>query len=267
MLECCCLPVHLVLLGPCMYYDAVLHIVSLHCSFVFTYPLLQCSSCFSHVDTLAFDAWYIPGTRLLSSSTLVGSHLLAPRLPRGFPSIWRLSWCKGACTSSPLSCWHLSHMISGGTGGVVCSCSSVQVEEWGGCGWFLRVWFTICAEPPPSQCHTSSTVTFTYYINDFSLVMSVVYTSWERSMDQNILDVDCWWTPAAALSLNNFPFIVSTRCISFKFIVTIAKFQCNNVQHIFNFNVHHCTEYISIMCILYCCCLCVVQSGTVDPTY
>ena len=153
MLDCRCLPVHLVLLGPCMYCDAVLHIVSLHCSFVFTYPLLQCSSCFSHVDTLAFDAWYIPGTRLLSSSTLVGSHLLAPRLPRGFPSIWRLSWCKGACTSSPLSCWHLSHMISGGTGGVVCSCSSVQVEEWGGCGWFLRVWFTICAEPPPPMSH------------------------------------------------------------------------------------------------------------------
>ena len=49
----CCL-VH-----ACVYCDAVLHIVSLHCSFVFTYPLLQCSSCFSDVDTLTFSAWYL----------------------------------------------------------------------------------------------------------------------------------------------------------------------------------------------------------------
>ena len=35
------------------------HIVSFHCSFVFTYPLLQCSSCFSDIDTLAFGAWYL----------------------------------------------------------------------------------------------------------------------------------------------------------------------------------------------------------------
>ena len=67
MLDCCCFPVHLVLFGPCVYCDAVLHIVSLHCSFVFTYPLLQCSSYFSDVDTLAFSTWYlVPGTRLLS---------------------------------------------------------------------------------------------------------------------------------------------------------------------------------------------------------
>ena len=59
MLDCCCFPVHLVLFGPCVYCDAVLHIVSLHCSFVFTYPLLQCSSCFSDVDTLTFSAWYL----------------------------------------------------------------------------------------------------------------------------------------------------------------------------------------------------------------
>ena len=42
----------------------------------------------------------VPGTRLLSSSTLVGGLLFALRLPWGFPSIWRLSWCQGACTSS-----------------------------------------------------------------------------------------------------------------------------------------------------------------------
>ena len=36
MLDCRCMPVHLVLLGPCMYRYAILHIVSHHCSFVFT---------------------------------------------------------------------------------------------------------------------------------------------------------------------------------------------------------------------------------------
>ena len=36
MLDGHCLPVHLVLFGPCMYCYAVLHIVSRHYSFVFT---------------------------------------------------------------------------------------------------------------------------------------------------------------------------------------------------------------------------------------
>ena len=37
MLDCCCFPVHLVLFGPCVYCDAVLHIVSLHCSSSYQY--------------------------------------------------------------------------------------------------------------------------------------------------------------------------------------------------------------------------------------
>ena len=80
MLDCCCFPVHLVLFGPCVYCDAVLHIVSLHCSFVFTYPLLQCSSCFSDVDTLAFSAWY-----LVHDSFLLPLWLGVFCLHQGFP--------------------------------------------------------------------------------------------------------------------------------------------------------------------------------------
>ena len=59
MLDCRCLSVHLVLLGPCMYCYVVLHIVSRHCSFVFTLSLLKCFSGFSNVDTVIFDTWYL----------------------------------------------------------------------------------------------------------------------------------------------------------------------------------------------------------------
>ena len=80
MLDCHCLPFHLVLLVPCMHCNAALHIVSLHCSFVFTYPLLQCSSCFSNVDTLAFGTWY-----LVHDSFLLPHWLGVFCLHQGFP--------------------------------------------------------------------------------------------------------------------------------------------------------------------------------------
>ena len=54
---------------------------------------------------------YLVRTRLLSSSTLVVFYCLL----QCFPSIWGLSWCQDACTSSLSSRWHLSHTVGGGT--------------------------------------------------------------------------------------------------------------------------------------------------------
>ena len=98
-----------------------LFIMSLHCSSVFTYPLLQCFTCFANVDT--HIRCMVPGTRLLSLSTLVKGLSFALRLPFGFPSIWRLSWYQGTCNSCLSSRWHLSHMVSGG----ICGWWSVPV--------------------------------------------------------------------------------------------------------------------------------------------
>ena len=75
-----------------IYCNAVLHIMSLCCSPPMFFLFLHCRH--SRIWRM------VPGTRLLSSSTLVGGLLFALRLPWGFPSIWRLSWCQGACTSS-----------------------------------------------------------------------------------------------------------------------------------------------------------------------
>ena len=58
---------------------------------------------------------------------------------------------------------------------------------------------------PPFLCHTSSTVTFIYFRNDFSLVMSVVYQLRKiYKLKRPGLLLIFWWTPAAALSLSNF---------------------------------------------------------------
>ena len=146
MLDCRCLPVHLELLGPCMYGYAVFHIVSLHCSFVFTYPLLQCSSCFSNIDTLAFGAWYLVHDSFLlplwlgvfvcpTASLRVPFDLKVVLIPRRLHFLSILSL-------TPLTYGKWRNL------GVVCSCSSVQVEEWGAWGRFLRVRFTICAGYP-----------------------------------------------------------------------------------------------------------------------
>ena len=125
MLGCCCLPVHLVLLGPCMYCGVVLHMVSLHCSFMFTYPLLQSSSCFSNIDNLTFGAWY-----LIHNSFLLPLWLrvffFAPRLPFDLKIILmpRHLLFLPILSLTPLTYGKWRNLRV-----VVCSCSSVRVEE------------------------------------------------------------------------------------------------------------------------------------------
>ena len=127
MFDCCCFPVHLVLFGSCMYCDAVLHIVSLHCFFVFTYPLLLCSSCFSNVDTLAFGAWYLVHNSFLLPLWL-GSFVYTKaslRIPFGLKVVLMP---RHLHLLSILSLTPLTYGKWRNLGVVVCSCSSVRVE-------------------------------------------------------------------------------------------------------------------------------------------
>ena len=86
------------------YCNAILHIVSLHCSFVFPYPLLQCSSCFSDVHTLAFGAWYLVHNSLLLPPWLGFFHL-----HQGIPEdSFRFEGCHDA-KAPALSLYLLTH--------------------------------------------------------------------------------------------------------------------------------------------------------------
>ena len=146
MLDCRCLPVHLVLLGPCMYRYAILHIVSHHCSFcvhlvqVF-FRFLQCRHChyFRHGTwyTTPFFFHFGWGSFVCTKASLsVSSDLKVVLMPRLLHFLSLLS-----LTSLTFGKWRNL--------GVVYTCSSVWVEGGGrGTGWFLRVWFTICAEYP-----------------------------------------------------------------------------------------------------------------------
>ena len=78
-LDCCCLSVHLVLLGPCVYCDAFHHTVSslLLCVHLSSSPVFFLFHQCRHPRIRRM----VPGTQLLSSSTLVGGLLFAPRFP------------------------------------------------------------------------------------------------------------------------------------------------------------------------------------------
>ena len=59
LLDCSSFPVHLVLCLPCVYCNAILQVVPLHCSSVLTQSLLQCSSSFSDVHAVTVSTRYL----------------------------------------------------------------------------------------------------------------------------------------------------------------------------------------------------------------
>ena len=110
LLDLGCLPVYPVLLGPCVNYNTIFLIMSLHCSFVLTYSLPQHSPSFSNVDTFTLSTWYLVyNFFLLPLWSGWGSNPLSVLgLPWGFPSIWRSFWCPGSCTPILFSHWYLN---------------------------------------------------------------------------------------------------------------------------------------------------------------
>ena len=90
----------------------------------------------------------VPGTRHLSFSTLVWGSFVFTKASLRVPFdlkvvlIPRRLHFLSILSLTPLTYGKWRNL------GVVCSCSSVRVEEWGAWGRFLRVRFTICAGYP-----------------------------------------------------------------------------------------------------------------------
>ena len=59
LLDCGSFPVHPVLCLPCVYCNAILRVIPLHCSSVLTQPLFQCPSSFSDVHAVAVRTRYL----------------------------------------------------------------------------------------------------------------------------------------------------------------------------------------------------------------
>ena len=129
MLDCCCLPVHLVLLGPCMYCDVVFHIVSLHCSFVLLFIVFSSVLPVSPMCTLSHSAhgtWYTTPFFFHSSWGSFVCTKASLRVPYDLKVVLMP---RRLYVLSILSLTHLTYGKWRNLGVVVCSCSSVRVEE------------------------------------------------------------------------------------------------------------------------------------------
>ena len=124
--------------------------------------------------------------------------------------------------------------------------------------------------PPPFMSHIIYVLSHSPTLETIFLYSCESYTSWKRSTDRNVLDIDCQWIPAAAVSLNNCPLINIYAAMNlYQIILCVWDNTCYPVSILFHWlnkqkaqvplwsravRIYHITELISVLS-LHCQCL------------